>query len=168
MCKENVSAEEKPITDTDTVNTDQQTSHGNAETVTPDKDNVHGDEDNVNPDEVRVIVPVKIEEEEVKPNVQECAVYGNSAVSNQSSELFSDVSIKKEDSEDNAELNDSSISVKGKLLDEVSGRSFDELVTAANNGKQEDVNVDVSLYTDSAQTLQADDTKIHSTQVLNF
>ena len=37
------------------------------------------------------------------------------------------------------------------------GRSFAELVTAADNGKQEDVDVDVSLYTDLAQTLQADD-----------
>ena len=139
--------------DNNTGNTDQQTSEGNAETVTPNKDNVHGDEDHVNPDEVRVIIPVKIEEEEVKPNVQECAVHGNSAINNQSGELFSDVSIKKEESEDNAELNDSSISVKGKLSDEVSGRSFDELVMAANNGKQEDVDVDVSVYTDSAQTL---------------
>ena len=156
VCNENVSEKEKPITDTDTVNTDQQTSHGNAETVTPNKDNVHADEHNVNPDEVHVIVPVKIEEEEVKTNVQECVVHRNSAVSNQSSELFSDVSIKKEDSEDNVEINVSPISVKGKLSDEVSSRSFDELVTAANNGKQ-DVDVDVSLFTDSAQTLQMDD-----------
>ena len=100
---------------------------------------------------------MKTEEEEVKPNVQECAVHRNSAVSNQSGELFSDVSIKKEESENDGELNDSSISVKGKLSDEVSGRSFDELVTTANNGKQEDVDVDVSVYTDSGQTLQADD-----------
>ena len=156
VCNKNVSKKEKPITDTDTVNTDQQTSHGNADTVTPNKDNFHADEHNVNPDEVHVIVPVKIEEEEVKMNVQECAVHGNSAVSNQSGELFSDVSIKKEDSEDKVEINVSPISVKGKLLDEVSSRSFDELVTAANNGKQ-DVDVDVSLFTDSTQTLQMDD-----------
>ena len=199
VSNENVTAKEKPITDTysgntdeksaegnaetvthdnNTGNTDQQTSEGNAETVTPDnntghndqhsaegnaetvtpdKDNVHGYVDNVNTDEVCVIVPVKTKEEEVKPNVQECVVHGNSAVSNQSGELFSDVSIKKEESENDGELNDSSISVKGKLSDEVSGRSFDELVTATNNGKQEDVDVDVSVYTDSAQTLQVDD-----------
>ena len=178
VSNENVTAKEIPITDTysgntdeksaegnaetvthdnNTGNTDKQTSEGNAETVTPDKDNFHGYVDNVNTDEVCVIVPVKTEEEEVKPNMQECAVHGNSAVSNQSGELFSDVSIKKEESENDGELNDSSISVKGKLSDEVSGRSFDELVTAANNGKQEDVDVDVSVYTDSVQTLQADD-----------
>ena len=93
----------------------------------------------------------------MKPNGQHCVVHGNSAISNHSGELFSDVSIKKEDSEGDAALNDSSISVKGKLLDEVSGRSFTELVTTANNGKQEDVDVDVSLYTDSTQTLQVDD-----------
>ena len=141
------------IHDNNTGNTDKQTSEGNAETVTPDKDNFHGYVDNVNMDEVCVIVPVKTE---VKPNVQECAVHGNSVVSNQSGELFLDVSIKKEESENDAEVNDSPISVKGKLSDEVSGRSFDELVTAANNGKQEDVDVDVSVYTDSVQTLQAD------------
>ena len=39
----------------------------------------------------------------------------------------------------------------------MTGKSFEELVNAADNGKQEDVDVDVSLYTDSAQTLQADD-----------
>ena len=54
-------------------------------------------------------------------------------------------------------LNDSSISVKGKLSDEVTGRSFAELLITADNGKQEDADVHVSLYTDSAQTLQADD-----------
>ena len=118
-------------------------------------------------DEVCVIVPVKTEEEEVKPNVQECAVHGNSAVSNQSGELFSDVSIKKEESEDNAELNDSLISVKGKLLDEVSGRSFDELVTAANNGKQEDVDL-MCLCTLTLNRHYKQMTKIHSTQVINF
>ena len=164
-----LTVKEKPITDGETVNTDQQSVHDNAETVTPDKDNVHADEDNVNPNEVRVIVPVKIKQEDKKPNVQDCAVHGNSAVSNQSGELFLDVAIKKEDSEDDPELNDSSMSVKGKLSDEVSGRSFAELVTAANNGKQEDVDVDVSLYTDSAQTLQVDDnnTQYSGTKFLN-
>ena len=98
----------------------------------------------------------EIDPEDVKPNVQQCVLHGNSAFSDQSGELFSEVPIKKEEPEEDSGLNDSLISVKGKLSDEVTGMSFAELVTAADNGKQEDVDVDVSLYTDSAQMLQAD------------
>ena len=159
--EDNVDLDKETVTsDADTVNADEQSVHGNAETVTPDIYNVNLDEQIVNLDDVRVIVPVKTEEidpEDVKPNVQQCVLHGNSAVSDQSGELFSEVPIKKEESEDDPGLNDSSISVKGKLSDEVTGRSFAELVTATDNGKQEDVDVDVSLYTDLAQTLQADD-----------
>ena len=155
-----VTVKEKPIPNADTVNAHEQSVHGNAESVTPDNYNVNPDEQIVNPDDICVIVPVKTEEidpEDVKPNVQQCVLHGNSAISDQSGELFSEVPIKKEESEDDPGLNDSSISVKGKLSDEVTGRSFAELVTTADNGKQEDADVHVSLYTDSAQTLQADD-----------
>ena len=159
--EDNVDPDKETVTsNADTVNADEQSVHGNAETVTPDNYNVNLDEQIVNPDDVRVIVPTKTEEidpKDVKPNVQQCVLHGNSAVSDQSGELFSEVPIKKEESEDDPGLNDSSISVKGKLSDEVTGRSFAELVTATDNGKQEDVDVDVSLYTDSAQMLQADD-----------
>ena len=111
-------------------------------------------------DDVSVIVPVKtevIDPEDVKPNVQECVLHGNSAVSNQSGELFSEIQIKMEEHEEESGLNESSISVKGRLSDEVSGMSFAELVSAAENGKEESVDVDVSFYTDSCQTLKADD-----------
>ena len=110
-------------------------------------------------DDVSVMVPVKtevIDPEDVKPNVQECAVHGNSAISNQSGELFSECQIKKEENEEESGLNESSISVKGRLSDEVSGTSFAELVSTAENGKEESVDVDVSFYTNSCQTLKAD------------
>ena len=146
--------------DSNTVNADEQIVHGNAETVTPDNYNVNPDEDIVNSDDLHVIVLVKtevIDPADVKPNVQECALHGNSAVSNQSGELFLEVEIKKEENEEESGLNESSISVKGRLLDEVSGTSFAELVSAAENGKEESVDVDVSFYTDSCQTLKAND-----------
>ena len=158
--EDNVNPDKETVTpDPDTVNADEQSVHGYAETVTPDNYNVNPDEQIVNPDDVRVIVPVKTEQidpEDVKPNVQQCVLHGNSAISDQS-ELFSEVPIKKEENEEESGMNDSPISVKGKLSDEVTGMSFAELVTAADNGKQEDVDVDVSFYTDSAQMLQADD-----------
>ena len=59
------------------------------------------------------------------------------------------------------------ISVKGKLLDEVSSRSFDELVTAANNGKQEDVMLMCHCSLTPPRHYKRM-TKIHSTQVINF
>ena len=159
--EDNVNLYKETVTpDADTVNADEQSVHGYAETVTPDNYNVNPDEQIVNPDDVLVIVPVKTEQidpEDVKPNVQTCVLHGNSAISDQSGELFLEVPIKKEENEDDSGMNDSPISVKGKLSDEVTGTSFAELVTAADNGKQEDVDVDVSFYTDSAQTLHADD-----------
>ena len=159
--EDNVNPDKETVTpDADTVNADEQSVHGYAETVTPDNYNVNLDEQIVNPNDVCVIVPVKTEQidpEDVKPNVQQCVLHGNSAVSDQNGELFSEVPIKKEENKDDSGMNDSPISVKGKLSDEVTGMSFAELVTTADNGKQEDVDVDVSFYTDSAQTLQADD-----------
>ena len=159
--EDNVNPDKETVTpDADTVNADEQSVHGYAETVTPDNYNVNPDEQIVNPNDVHVIVPVKTEQidpEDVKPNVQQCVLHGNSAVSDQSDELFSEVPIKKEENEEESGMNDSPISVKGKLSDEVTGMSFAELVTTADNGKQEDVDVDVSFYTDSAQTLQADE-----------
>ena len=146
--------------DNDNVNGHEETVHGNTDTLTVDNYNVNADEQMFNPDHVRVIMPVtktELDTEDVKPNVEECVVHGNSAATDQSAELFSEDAIKKEEIEDDPALNDSSISVKGRLSDEVTGSSFEELVTAADNGKQEDVDVDVSLYTESAQTLQADD-----------
>ena len=145
---------------TDTVNADEQSVHGNAQSVTEDNVNVNPDGDTVHADDVGVMVPVKtevIDPEDVKPNVQECAVHGNSAISNQSGELFSECQIKKEKNEEESGLNESSISVKGRLSDEVSGTSFAELVSTAENGKEESVDVDVSFYTDSCQMLKADD-----------
>ena len=119
--EDNVDPDKETVTsDADTVNADEQSVHGNAETVTPDNYNVNLDEQIVNPNDVRVIVPVKTEEidpEDVKPNVQQCVLHGNSAVSNQSGVLFLEVPIKKEESEDDPGLNDSLISVKGKLSD---------------------------------------------------
>ena len=144
---------DKPVPDDDTVNADEQTVHPNEETVYPDQQTV-------NPNDESVIVSVITEqngEEDVKPNVQQLLLNGDSAISDKSCELFSELPIKKEDSEEDPGHDDSSISVKGKLSDEVTGRSFAELVTATENGKQEDVDVDVSLYTDSTQMLQADD-----------
>ena len=159
--EDNVNPDKETVApDPDTVNGDEQSVHANAETVTPDNYNVNPDEEILNPDYVHIIVPVKTEQidpEDVKPNVQQCVLHGNSAITEQSAELFSDCTIKKEESQDDPGLNDSLISVKGRLSDEVTGKSFEELVTAADNGKQEDVDVDVSLYTDSAQMLQADD-----------
>ena len=171
-----VTLKEKPIPDVDTVNAHEQSVHGNEhETVNRNEDNVNLDKQTVNPDadtvnadeqrvhgNAEIVTPnnynVDPDEETVNPDdVQQCVLHGNSAISYQSGELFSELPIKKEKSEDDPGLNDSLISVKGKLSDEVTGRSFAELVTAADNGKQEDVDVDVSLYTDSAQTLQADD-----------
>ena len=146
--------------DTDTVNADEQSVHGNAQSVTEDNINVNLDGDTVHVNDVGVMDPVKtevIDPEDVKPNVQECAVHGNSAVSNQSGKLFLECQIKKETNEEESGLNESSISVKGRLLDEVSGMSFAELVSATENGKEESVDVDVSFYTDSCQTLKADD-----------
>ena len=146
--------------DTNTVNEDEQSVHGNAQSVTEDNVNVNLDGDTVHADDVGVMVPVKtevIDPEDVKPNVQECAVHGNSAVSNQSGELFSECQIKKEENEEESGLNESSISVKGRLSDEVSGTSFAELVSTTENGKEESVDVDVSFYTDSCQMLKADD-----------
>ena len=158
--EDNVNLDKETVTpDADTVNVDEQSVHGYAETVTPNNYNVNPDEQIVNPNDVHVIVPVKTEQidpEDVKPNVQQCVLHGNSAISDQSGELFSEVPIKKEKNEDDSGMNDSPISVKGKLSDEVTGMSFAELVTTADNGKQEDVDVDVSFYTDSAQMLQAD------------
>ena len=158
--EDNVHPDKETVTpNADTVNADEQSVHGYAETVTPDNYNVNPDEQIVNPNDVHVIVPVKTEQidpEDVKPNVQQCVLHGNSAVSDQSDELFSEVPIKKEENEESG-MNDSPISVKGKLSDEVTGMSFAELVTTADNGKQEDVDVDVSFFTDSAQTLQAND-----------
>ena len=122
--------------DTDTVNADEQSVHGNAQSVTEDNVNVNPDGDTVHADNVGVMVPVKtevIDPEDVKPNVQECAVQGNSAVSNQSGELFSECQIKKEENEEESGLNEFSISVKGRLSDEVSGMSFAELVSATLN-----------------------------------
>ena len=142
------------------MNADEQSVHGNAQSVTEDNVNVNLDGDTVHADDVSVMVPVKtevIDPEDVKPNVQECAVHGNSAISNQSGELFSECQIKKEENEEESGLNESSISVKGRLSDEVSGMSFAELVSATENGKEESVYVNVPFYTDSCQTLKADD-----------
>ena len=176
-----VSEKHKAIPNDDTVNADEQTVHLNEETVNPDEETVNPDAESVNPNEETVnpnaegvnpskqtvnpnaeseIVSVKTkkyDEEDVKPNVQQVLFNGDSAICDKSHELFSELPIKKEESEEDAGHDDSSISVKGKLSDELTGRSFVELVTAAENGKQEDVGVDVSLYTDSAQMLQADD-----------
>ena len=146
--------------DTDTVNADEQSVHGNAQSVTEDNVNVNPDGDTVHANDVGVMDPVKtevIDPEDVKPNVQECAVHGHSAISHQSGELFSECQIKKEENEEESGLNESSISVKGRLLDEVSGTSFAELVSTAENGKEESVDVDVSFYTNSYQTLKVDD-----------
>ena len=72
-------------------------------------------------------------EEDVKPNVQQLLLNGDSAITDKSCELFLELPIKKEDSEEDPGHDDSSISVKGKLSDEVTGRSFAELVTATEN-----------------------------------
>ena len=83
--------------DTDTVNADEQSVHGNAQSATEDNVNVNLDGDTVCANDVTVVVPVKtevIDPEDVKPNVQECALHGNSAISNQSGELFSECQIK--------------------------------------------------------------------------
>ena len=67
--------------DTDTVNADEQSVHGNTQSVTEDNINVNLDGDTVHADDVGVMVPVKtevIDPEDVKPNVQECVVHGNS------------------------------------------------------------------------------------------
>ena len=122
--------------DLDTVNGDEQSIHANAETVNPENDNVNPDEDMFNGNHVRIIVPVKtekIEPEDVKPNLEESVLHVNSAVTEQSAELFSDCTIKKEESQDDPGINDSPISVKGRLSDEVTGNSFQELVNAADN-----------------------------------
>ena len=51
----------------------------------------------------------------------------------------------------------------------MTGRSFEEFVNGAENGKQENVVVDVSVYTDSAQTLQSDDKNTqYSGNISNF
>ena len=142
------------------MNADEQSVHGNAQSVTEDNVNVNPNGDTVHADDVGVMVPVKtevIDPEDVKPIVQECVLHGNSAVSNQSGELFLEFQIKKEENEEESGLNESSISVKGRLSDKVSGTSFAELVSAAENGKEESVDVYVSFYTDSCQTLKADD-----------
>ena len=152
----NVSPQKETVApNLDTVNGDEHIIHANAETVTPENDNVNPDEDMLNGNHVHIIVQVKtekIEPEDVKPNLEDSVLHVNFAVTEQSAELFSDCTIKKEESQD-----DSPISVNGRLSDEVTGNSFEQLVNAAANGKQEDVDVNVSLDTDSAQTLQADD-----------
>ena len=128
-----VSEKDNPIPDDETVNADEQTVHPNEETVNPN-------EETVNNNEKCVIVSVKTEqndEEDVKPNVQKLMLNGGSAINDKSSELFSEHGIKKEETEHDSEHDDSSISIKGKLSDEVTGRSFAELVTVAENGKQE-------------------------------
>ena len=173
--EETVNADQETVnTDKDTVkpneesvNPDQESVNPNQESVNPDQETVNADQETVKPDEETVngheeseIVSVKTEpndEENVKPNVQQLVLKGDSAVSDKSCELFSENDIKKEDSEEDGGHDESSISVKGRLSDEVTASSFAELVTAAENGKQEDVDVDVSLYTDSAEMLQADE-----------
>ena len=143
------------------------TSVTHKDTHIPDDDTVNADEQTVNPNEETVngneehgIVSVKTEkndEQDVKLNVDKSVLNGNSAISDKSFDLFSEHSIKMEDNKEDSGRDDSSISVKGKLSDEVTGRSFEEFVNAAENGKQEDVDVDVTVYTDLVQTLQADD-----------
>ena len=144
----------------DTGVTEKDNPSPNDYTVNEDEQTVNPNEETVNGDEEHGIVSVKTEqndEEDVKLNAEKLLLNGDSAISDQSCDLFLEHPIKKEDNEQDSGHDDSSISVKGKLSDEVMGRSFAELVNAAENGKQEDVDVNVSVYTDSAQMLQTDD-----------
>ena len=144
----------------DTGVTDKDTHIPNEETVNPNEETDNPDEETVNGHQEPATVSVKKEkndEQDVKPNVDKSLLNGNSAFSDNSFDLFSKHPIKMEDNKEDSEHDDSSISVKGKLSDKVTGRSFEEFVNVTENGKQEDVDVDVSVYINSAQTLQADD-----------
>ena len=109
------------LPDLDTVNGDEHGIDANSDTVTPENDNCNPDEDMLNGNPVHIIVPVKTEQneaEDVKPNLENSVLHVNSAVNEQSAELFSDCSIKKEESADDPAINNSPISVKGTLSDE--------------------------------------------------